>query len=168
MRLTIHKGKHRPAWSWLQMRLWFKKRSIRKVVSFSFNCKYDLKSKDQHDTNKLFGIGYFPNHHKESARFGWRYDNAVNRFVISAYCYVSGKRVIEQICSVVANHRYKIQLDIFKDHYLFIVSDFETPVVYGSKMIPFKHKKKFGFPLGLYFGGNNPAPHEMTIEMKKL
>ena len=78
------------------------------------------------------------------------------------------QRSIDAICSVVANHHYKMELFIDDSSYLFIVSDVETQAVYGQKLIAFKHKKKFSYHLGLYFGGNRPAPHPMTVEMKKL
>lgn len=167
MTYRIKKGKHR-AWPPL-LGLWYNKRVLRRVLSFDFSAKYDLVNDDQEDTNKLFGIGYLWSHHRDSARFGWRYDNNRHRFILSAYLYVAGERIIKDLCSVVAHRCYIAELQVLPGMYQFRVTDAEQPaIVYGDGTIHFSHCKKWAFPLGLYFGGNQAAPHDMIIKMKKV
>ena len=61
---TIKAGKHR-AWPFRFGLYWFKKKICFRV-SFDQSCKYQLADDDQLDINKLFGVGYFPNHHKDT------------------------------------------------------------------------------------------------------
>jgi hypothetical protein len=166
MTWTIHKGKHKPSWWWLRWPLWFNKRTIKRKVTFSFSSKYDI-GQDQEDHNKLFGIGYLWSPHKDSARFGWRYDNKKNKFIISAYCYVNGQRIMENLCEVVANHPYTMTMYVQQDYYRFMVEK-ESGDMLAVYSVPFWHNKKISYPLGLYFGGNKKAPNQMTIEIKKV
>lgn len=163
----IKKGKHR-AWP-LSLGLWYDNTILRRKLSFDFNCRYQLDAEDQQDSNKLFGIGYLWNHQKESARFAWWFDMGKNRFILAAYCYVNGKRVITELCSVVANRQYILELIIMPDCYEFRVFDAERPAVrYGAASVDKTHKKKWSFPLGVFFGGNQAAPQTMTLQMKKI
>lgn len=159
---TIRKGKHR-AWPW-RFGLYLSKNKIRFRVIFDISCKYQIPGEDQQDINKLFGIGYFPDHHKESARFGWRYNEGINKIELFAYCYVSGQRITEFITSVPFHQSHVLQLNITSNFYhLIVVKDsFEV-----SKSIQHKNKRNWSFPLGVFFGGNQPAPHTIKIEMKK-
>lgn len=165
MTLTIHKGKHRPKWWWLRLKLWRGKESLRYKVTFDFNCVYDLRNTDQNDINKLFGIGYFP-HHKDSARFGWRYDLGKKLFILSAYCYVHGQRFTQDVaqCSF---QPVICEIVKFPDYYEFTVSQAENFHLLGRKTIPYWHKKKWSYALGVFFGGNRPAPQDMSIKIHK-
>ena len=70
MNYRIHKGKHR-AWPPVFGLFW--KKEMSRDVYFDLSAKYDLPGDaDDEDVNKLFGFGFFPSHHIESARFGWR------------------------------------------------------------------------------------------------
>jgi hypothetical protein len=134
-------------------------------VEFTNSCRYFIKGIDQYDTNKLFGVGYFPHHHKESARFGWRYGRK-GCILISAYCYVNGARVEKNICSVPINTEVEMYLHVSKHAYQFFVVDGDKSL--GAAEIGKSHDKKWGYPLGLYFGGNKTAPHCITVKMKSL
>jgi hypothetical protein len=167
MTLRIHKGNHRATgWLW-RLRLWIGKKTIRKQVIFDFSCKYELPGNDQYDTNKLFGIGYLWSHHKDSARVGWRWDIDLNRFIISAYCYINGDRQIHELGEVLANKPYVIEIAITDSMYIFKITK-ENSATVGGAIIDHYHRKKFSFPLGLYFGGNKPAPHDMKIQIKNV
>jgi hypothetical protein len=37
--------------------------------------------------------------------------------------------------------------------------------ILGGKPIPFTHSKTFAYKTGLYFGGNQPAPHQMRVKI---
>lgn len=163
----IKKGKHRARWWWLSLSLWHNKTLIRRKVIFKSTAVYDLNSKDQEDTNKLFGIGYFPYHHKESARVGWRYDWFKKKFILSAYCYVNGDRVMHDFCECYANKKLEVIILISPVSYEFLAYDHDTNISLGSITIPHWNRKKWSYPLGLYFGGNKPAPDNIQIEIEK-
>ena len=166
MKYTIKKGNHR-AWP-LRFGLWFGKTIIRRSVTFYPSCKYDLKTDDQHDTHKLFGIGYFPHHQKNSARFGWRYNNLTNKIIISAYCYVDGERVIKDIVGLNINERYIFTLEVNPHFYEFGVKPID---IMHSVIVEFVDKKInhwISYPLSVFFGGNRTAPNDMMIEINKI
>lgn len=167
MKLTIHKHSHRPAWWFLFLRLWYNKKIIRRQFTLSFDCKYDLGDNDQDDHNKLFGIGYFPSQHTDSARIGWRYDTNKEKFILSAYCYANGVRSMKVLCEVFANKPYLASITKSALYYNFLVMQKDTKIIVGSESVYYGHKKKWCFYLGLYFGGNKTAPHNMTVELKK-
>lgn len=181
----LKKGKHR-AWPF-SIGIRFGTTVVKRKVCFSFSCKYSLDGNDQRDTNKLFGRGFahfwrlmwicisWPvfallnrnRHHDDSARFGWRYDVAKKKFILAAYCYVNKKRIIKDLCDAVATYWYTCTIMVLSDCYSFYVQD-ENGEALASYTVQRTNKKKWSFPLGIYFGGNQPAPNDMTIEMKKL
>lgn len=169
MKFTIHKNRHR-AWPW-QLGLWHKKYAIRKRITFGYGCNYFLPGEDGADTNKLFGIGFLWNHHFNSARFGWLHVGD-NKIQINAYIYDKGKRTIEKLCDVPVGFVFEYHLIInpnfIPGYYTFRVKNPNTGMILAERDFPFKHQQQWGFPLGLFFGGNKPAPQKMIIEMKNL
>lgn len=160
---TISKGKHaaKPRmWA-----VWRNKKSLAYRVTFDLNCKYNLGLPDQLDVNKLFGIGYLWHHHKDSARFGWRYNPDKNRIELFAYCYRSGNRVIEYMTDVDFNRSYDLTIAVHFDSYLFTVR--KDGGVF-TKEVKHYHEKKIGYALDVYFGGNQTCPHQMNIYLRKL
>lgn len=148
--------------------MWYGKISFKKNVYFDSSCKYEIEGEDMMDTNKLFGVGYFFNHHVDSARLGWRYDPYTQKIVLSAYCYVNGKRVISELCKLRFFTWYAMEITVLNDCYIFDVKDTYNP--WTTSLATFTvmktHRKKFQFRLGIFFGGNKKAPHTMKIEMK--
>jgi hypothetical protein len=154
----IKKGKHYSGFSLPSIS--FGEKTISKVLSFSESCRYDLKSEDQLDVNKLFGIGYLPSHHQFSCRFGWRYDLTNEKMEILAYWYDSGKRYFEHLCWLeIGQRRAVFTIKATKEkHYLSVETDgnaFTKTLDFGIKMI--------GYELKPFFGGNQAAPHDMII-----
>jgi hypothetical protein len=161
---TIHKDEHRalPLY-WLKWwPLFLYPTRITRQVQFRFDSKYDLQGYDQH--NKLFGLA-FGSVHKHSARFGWRYDNKRSVFVLSAYCYVDGERIVQDLCDTVANHKYQCELWISLDHYWFKVINEKGQEIANEK-IEKAHRRRFAWLLGLFFGGAFAAPETIKIELK--
>jgi len=128
---------------------------------FTDSCMFDLHDEDQHDVNKLFGfsIGY---HKKTSFRFGWRPILKEKLIEIVAYEYHNGVRQTTMpICRVELNkfHNFTLLYDGFKAKTYYYVNDnkeFKNDVV-------LKKKYGLGYTLGTYFGGNEKAPHDITI-----
>jgi hypothetical protein len=127
---------------------------------FHADCAYYLPGIDQMDTNKIFGIGYLWSHHADSARFGWRYNGETEKIVLSAYAYVGGERVIIDLGEVPFGKYVRLTIKVDYGKYVFYVDGFE------ARYIEFHHKKKCGYPLGVYFGGNRLAPSTMHIDIK--
>jgi hypothetical protein len=161
---TIKKGKHRCCFFKLALHLF--KRKISHYVYFDNTAEYNLESNDQYDINKLFGISY-GFHHKNSARFGWRWDLKKEKIEILAYVYKNGKRVNEwdedlHIGFVEPYHRHRYTITKKGGYYEFLVEDETLENIYTKKI---KHGKcKFwGYLLFPYFGGNKKAPHDIMI-----
>lgn len=141
---------------------------LRRDVYFDNSCKYSIAGQDMDDTNKVFGIGYFWSHKKNSARFGWRYNPATEKIKLSAYCYDNGARTITDLCEVAFFHRYRLKLTVSEVAYHFEVTDSHNDWYrIGSISVAKTHNKKWSYRLGLFFGGNKPAPQKMHIEIKK-
>jgi len=139
---------------------YFKMKDINVKVKFDESCLYEPFD-EEHDINKLWGIG-FVYHHKNSARFGWR---AMGKIIeIHTYCYVDGKRVSEKLIECQPNEWLELDLDVFKDRYQFKAKNID-----GERALKNIEKGKtsflqlFTYKLFPYFGGNNPAPHNMGI-----
>jgi hypothetical protein len=145
-------------------------------VVFYKDCMYTKESiKDTDgDINKLIGhsFGIFPSfkngkfvpaHHKNSYRIGWNAND--NRGVINLYNYHynNGMRFISPICDVgidtVVTISYQRTGDIIETFVSNMGQEFGSSVrVKGAN---------YGYLLGPYFGGNAPAPHDMSITIKR-
>lgn len=131
------------------------------IVSFSEECQYTLNKEDQADINKLFGFSYGWNHHQNSARFGWCWNN--NQMEIHAYVYDFGVRQSKFITSVEFGKEYKMSIQDEEDRWSFSINhDWGNPIQVFVKK---KCKFTWGLKLWPFFGGNNPAPHDMKINM---
>lgn len=187
MKFRINTGRHRA----FPPLLWFIpwKRSICKTVVFDSSCRYDLGNDDQHDINKLFGFAFVPfwryvwigislpvfallnrnRQHKYSARYGWNYDLGKMKIVLHQYTYVNGVRYSDALFECFFGKEYKCKITLEGGKYWFDIREIDfdgsekTPVYF---QIEAGHNYKWAIPLGAYFGGNQKAPHRMTIKMK--
>jgi hypothetical protein len=155
--MTIKKGTHAP----LRLpHLILKPKVLKYEVTFTPSCVYYIRQ-DQSDINKLFGIGYFPNHSQNSVRFGWRY--GVGNWVdIFAYSYINNERIYNLIGMV----------EIGKAHTFMITpgQSSHTLQVLGKGIyhtVPL-YRQGAGYLLRPYFGGNQTAPHDIEINMREL
>lgn len=166
MTFRIPRGRHRARP--LRFGFWWGRKSFTWTVKFTESCRYDLGNEDQDDTNKLIGIGYLPGHHKDSARFGWRYDTKTEHVEILSYCYVNGRREIQQICYCAIGQEYDLHLKVLSTCYYLAVHDKNDPLSIRFAWVNHTHSKKFMYRLGVFFGGQARAPHEISIELKKM
>jgi len=164
----IRKGHHYPFPGFMvQLPKWVSKHKptyMTKCYRFTDSCLFDLYDEDQWDVNKLFGfsIGW---HHSTSFRFGWRPILETGQIEIVAYEYHDGVRE-----STIPIHRIEIN-----SSYQFVLSyhpqeqKTEYDISNTKKHInlfkpPYLEKKGgLGYTLGLYFGGNEKAPQDITI-----
>jgi hypothetical protein len=129
-------------------------------VCFDFNCKYDLKGDDQQDINKLFGVGFFPHHHRNSARFGWRWSIVKQKIELFAYVYNRGVRQVEYLDDVRLGDTVTLTITKWSNRFGFIV---EHPIRFQTMKFLNGNPSFIGYKLGPYFGGNRPAPHKMRL-----
>lgn len=146
-------------------------RWMERDIVFDETAEYSFGTEDDLDVNKLFGFGYFNGwHHKDSARFGWNYNYGAGKIRIYAYCYVNGEKVIKEICEILPHKKIRCYIgeDVYNNQYVFTVHDgYNNWHEIGVAHVPFTHKKRWKYKLGCFFGGNNSAPHEITIKISK-
>jgi len=136
------------------------RKSTTYLIKFDSSCIYTLPKEDQGDINKLFGFS-LGLHHKDSARFGWCWNN--NQLEIWAYWYDSGIRKYQFIQPIEAGESYYLEIKNLGDNWEFSISDY----VNSNKIQVPKSKTlvNFGYTLWPYFGGNQTSPHDISIFM---
>lgn len=135
------------------------------IVKFNSSARYSIGA-DQNDVNKLFGLSY-GFHHTDSDRIGWRY--AIDRDCIELviYSYSCGKRLAtKHLCYINLGVCCRLEIDAF---------DYggRREVTYrcDGKTVREEHNCSwhfFNYTLGLYFGGNVAAPHDITVEISDV
>lgn len=134
------------------------------TARLSFQAKFDSSAiystrdpQNQLDTNKLMGIADCgTHHHTNSARFGWRWFRG--SLEIWAYCYVNGERSSLYLGTVPLGeyHSYRIR---FEDGAYVFRLDQQQEVVMGRSCMGAAK----GYKLFPYFGGDEPAPHDISV-----
>ncbi|MEJ8756611.1 hypothetical protein WG947_06370 [Pontibacter sp. H259] len=131
-------------------------------VTFDTSAIYETAVKaNQADINKLYGISdCFTDHHTNSARFGWRWYN--NQLEIHAYTYLNKQRHSKLVGAVELNKAYTYEILLQDNKYKFILN--------GNVVELPRHcnGKGEGYQLYPYFGGDEVAPHDITIAIKEL
>lgn len=156
---TIKEGKHRSTFDI--------DRTSKSILYFSCifdsNCEYLTDDPvNQFDINKLYGLSDCgTSHSKNSVRFGWRWDNIDNSIEINSYVRIDGVFQFKKICNVNLNEPNDYSIQIYPDHYIFTVGNIESRV---DKECDFEGERYKLYP---YFGGDEEAPHNMTIRIKE-
>lgn len=112
---------------------------------------------NQGDINKLWGTSDCSSHHHEaSARLGWRwYGGALQ---IHAYTYVDGVRDSELLGEVDLYAREDMAIALVDDTYVFTFAGAETVMPRGCD-----GSGGARYQLWPYFGGDETAPHDVSI-----
>lgn len=132
-------------------------------VSFDDTVRYNIGS-DQSDINKLTGISYGM-HHRDSDRIGWRYLIDRDMVEIVGYSYENGTRVAAThlwYAHIGEELTVSISSD-YKDNKRTVWYTCNTNTV--SKTYD-THSHFFNYTLGLYFGGDCTAPHDINVNVK--
>lgn len=115
---------------------------------------------NQADINKLYGFSdNNTQHHDNSARIGWRWYN--NELQLLGYIYNNTVRSNAFIKSIPFNTEINCSIKINNDKYIFTVNDISVEMP-RSSTVP------SGYKLYPYFGGDEVAPHTITINIKDL
>ncbi len=133
------------------------------IAKFDSSAIYQtVNPNNQYDINKLYGFSdNNAQHHQFSARFGWRWsDNALRLF---GYIYNNGAVQHKELGTVVIGSENNCSIKVTAKSYIFSLNKVVdslprasiTPLGSGYKLYP-------------YFGGDEPAPHDVIIRIKEL
>ena len=164
--VVIEAGEHEPSPK-RKVALLISPSEVSATVTFDSTCIYDLGVDDTDDWNKVIGLGFVgskdqslagqPPHQVDGARVGWRWNKQRKCIDLGAYIYVEGKRIDFKVAETTINTPTKLTIKIDYDRKLY--------QVLGGKAVPFTHSKTFAYNTGLYFGGNQVAPHRIRVKV---
>ena len=135
----------------------------------TFICKFDSSAiynttsiEHQSDINKLYGFSDNNMFHQMySARFGWNWLN--DGLHLWAYTYNDGNRSYKDLGPVALGNEVNCTITVMPTAYIFGVNGTETSMSRTATTAT-----AIGYKLFPYFGGHEPAPHDITILIKEL
>lgn len=130
---------------------------------FDSSAIYQTKlASNQNDINKLYGVADCGTHHHEnSARFGWRWNG--ENIEIFAYYYVNKVRNSVKLGNATIGQENRYVLSIEGNQYVFQFNEKVTKVNRHCDIPEFD-----GYLLYPYFGGDETAPHDISIHLSIL
>lgn len=140
-----------------------------KYQQLSFSVRFDSSAiyqtnlaSNQADINKLFGFSdNNAQHHQYSARFGWRWSN--NALRLFGYIYNKGVMSFKELGTIAIGSENSCSIKVNKDTYVFTLNGKETIMPRESTTAIAE-----GYKLYPYFGGDELAPHTISIWIKEL
>lgn len=131
------------------------------TVLFDSSAVYTTTNpENQDDINKLYGFAdNGAQHHQYSARMGWRWSDGALR--LFAYVYNAGKVTSEEISTVPIGTPVRCRITVAGDQYVFYCNEWVKTLPRASTT-----PKAKGYLLYPYFGGDETAPHDVTIWIK--
>lgn len=146
----------------------FQEDGIRFNVKFDSTGIYETqKPTNQIDINKLYGFSdcdsTIHDHHVNSARFGWRWYN--DEMQLFAYTYKNKQNSQAYVTSIELNKEHTLNIGIQDDQYVFTVDGKEAYVTMERGCTDESSTKSKIYP---YFGGDEPAPHDISIEIQDI
>lgn len=134
---------------------------------FDRNCLHSLGNENQQDWSKLTGDAFnWLTNHENSARVAWRQPvDTIPLFELSPYWYIDGERYHSGPSITVApDVEFETHENIWREGNTvsFYVVNLETNDFFFWE-IEFPDGIDRARELGPYFGGNEDAPHDMTI-----
>jgi hypothetical protein len=136
---------------------------MRFVVKFDNSAIYQtVDTNNQRDINKLYGFSdNNQEHHTNSARIGWRwYQNELQLF---AYIYNNTVQSDKFITAVPLNQEINGNIKAEGSLYTFKVNNVVVTMPRASTTAG-----AVGYQLYPYFGGDEPSPQEIKIQVKDL
>lgn len=137
--------------------------------SLTFDVRFDdsaiytsVLPENQFDINKLRGMSDCEtHHHTNSARVGWRWTGSA--IELSAYTYVNGVRSSTTLGQIQPNGWYSLSIAFVGSTYEFTLDGQLTVVPRGCAA-----QDLVKYDLWPYFGGDEVAPHPVTIEITQF
>lgn len=128
---TIPKGRRRPRWRW-PIRLVLRRAKYMTIhVRFTDSVRWEQSNGQW---NKLAGMSYSLQHHRNSKRIVWRWNDG--HVEIGQYEYINGKRTVK----VIGRQHATVK---------------RTYTMEANRFV--------WYTLGPYFGGKLKAPHDTTF-----
>lgn len=168
-KITIKKGNHLSISQPLSIPCVLPKESCY-IFSFTQESKYILNDGDQQDWNKLIGysVGLLPTNgirpaHYNSIRVGWSYDPIKDCFLVSPYWYDQGKRMYHEpheALTVKTNEEFVVEF--YKHSNGVFILQIENLKSGRMSSAAISLSSNFGYLLPPYFGGNKPAPNDIS------
>ena len=132
------------------------------VAKFDNSAIYQTILPDnQYDINKLWGFSEGFDHQYNSARIGWSWNNDALR--LYAYAYANGIRYSEEITPVLIGTDINCSIRPVGNTYVFSVNGISVSLPRGPST-----STASGYQLYPYFGGDETAPHTITILIRSL
>lgn len=130
------------------------------TATFDSSCIYTSVSKtNQYDVNKLYGFSVGSDNHVNSARIGWGWrDNALRLF---AYTYNNSQVNNQEITIVNIGQEVSCSIKLIPGYYVYTVNG--VSVTHSRSNT---NSVVSGFQQYPYFGGDEVAPHKITIKIK--
>lgn len=177
MKKTIFKGFHRPIQlpaflSPMGFLVTDKYYTFSRKIKFHENCAYNLKTDKQYDWNKLFGVCLgIRGIHKNSIRFGWRYNIFKNSIELCTIVYKDGEkpqRTLIQDADLLLGGEatFTIKMHINPYGVLEYAFHLNNMLVSNGNLGVMGCLMYFG--CGFYFGGESKAPHKISATYKKV
>ena len=142
-------------------------KSVR-TSEMKFMVKFDNSSiyqtmipENQYDINKLWGFSEGFSNQYNSARIGWSWNNDALR--LYGYVYANGVRHYQEITSVTIGADITCSIKPAGNTYLFSVNGVSVSLPRGPST-----SQASGYQQYPYFGGNETAPHLITIMIRSL
>jgi hypothetical protein len=121
---------------------------------------------------KLFGKEYVNGHHHNSVRFVWRSNKVKGVIEIAFYYYQDGIRHIQEFAELLPDVEYILGIFLRgSDVTLTCVEKGDSDsALFKTATVVLAHPFKAisSYKLFPYFGGNNPAWQDMTLEVTEL
>jgi len=154
---TIKKGHHYCRWFWTKIFCprWDHKRWFVQFVISSDNW---IPFREGESSNKLYGVGFGLNHHKNSWRINWRYNfEKEGYFLLSAYTYDGGGNYVEEeLGEIRGDKSYSVTVESINKKYWFTCLDIGAMISIPNDYPDYKLQ----FDLYPYHGGKLTAPKE--------
>ncbi|WP_246000438.1 hypothetical protein [Pontibacter diazotrophicus] len=135
---------------------------LRFSVVFDSTAIYTTADPDnQGDINKLYGLSDCGSaHHTNSARFGWRWYNG--KLELHAYTYFNNERNAAYVGSVTLGEPAICEIRMENKKYVFYLNGKSVSLPRACT------GTGEGYQLYPYFGGDETAPHDVTITIREL
>ena len=133
------------------------------TACFDASAAYDLGNENQYDANKLYGLSDCSSlHHRNSARFGWRWSIEKKTVELMAYSYAGGVRAYDVIGDLEPGVNAKLSIRMEGNRYVFS---------YNGREVQQPRSCSDGggvkYRLYPYFGGNEVASHDVHVWIQK-
>ena len=154
----IKKGKHRSTFKYKTSYT----ESFDLEVIFDENARYETSDpNNQFDINKLWGVSDCgTNHHFSSMRFGWRWNLKEDAMEILMYRRMFGEFEFRTLGFVNLGETNYLSMNITGDSYEMCLNGHCDSM---ERPCEITYKRYFLYP---YFGGDECAPHDITIRIK--